>query len=82
MQKIHNNTVAVSARVGTMQNRMDSSKKINEAENFNLTEILSSNEDVDVVKKAMEIGAAQTVYVASLQTSSKVLQPTILDFLR
>ncbi len=82
MQKIHNNTVAVSARVGTMQNRMDSSKKINEAENFNLTEILSSNEDVDVVKKAMEIGAAQTVYMASLQTSSKVLQPTILDFLR
>jgi flagellar hook-associated protein 3 FlgL len=82
MQKVLDNTVAVRARVGTMQNRMDSSKKLNEAENFNLTEILSNNEDVDVVKKAMEIGAAQTVYMASLQTSSKVLQPTILDFLR
>ncbi|WP_346890160.1 flagellar hook-associated protein FlgL [Clostridium sp. UBA1056] len=82
MQKVLDNTVAVRARVGTMQNRMDSSKKLNEAENFNLTEILSNNEDVDVVKKAMEIGAAQTVYMASLQTSSKVLQPTILDFIR
>jgi flagellar hook-associated protein 3 FlgL len=82
MKKIHDNTISVRGRVGTMQNRMDSSKKLNEAENFNLTEILSNNEDVDVVKKAMEIGAAQTVYMASLQTSSKVLQPTILDFLR
>jgi len=82
MKEILDNTVAVRARLGTMQNRMESSKKLNEAENFNLTEILSSNEDVDVVKKAMEIGAAQTVYMASLQTSSKVLQPTILDFLR
>lgn len=82
MKKIHDNTISVRGRVGTMQNRMDSSKKLNEVENFNLTEILSNNEDVDVVKKAMEIGAAQTVYMASLQTSSKVLQPTILDFLR
>lgn len=82
VQKTLNNVLAVRARVGTMQNRMESAKKLNEAENFNLTEILSSNEDVDVVEKAMEIGAAQTVYMASLQTSSKVLQPTILDFLR
>ncbi len=82
VQKTLNNVLAVRAKVGTMQNRMESAKKLNEAENFNLTEILSSNEDVDVVEKAMEIGAAQTVYMASLQTSSKVLQPTILDFLR
>jgi len=82
VQKTLNNVLAVRAKVGTMQNRMESAKKLNEAENFNLTEILSSNEDVDVVEKAMEIGAAQTVYMASLQTSSKVLQPSILDFLR
>lgn len=81
IDKISNNMLTVSSRVGTVQNRMESAKDLNEAQNENMTDILSSNEDINFVEKAMEMAVAQTVYVAALQTSAKVLQPTILNYL-
>jgi len=81
IDKVINNMLSVSAKVGTVQNRMESAKELNTAQNENLTEILSGNEDIDFMEKSMEMAVARTIYVASLQTSSKVLQPSILDFL-
>lgn len=81
IDKVINNMLSVSAKVGTVQNRMESAKDLNTAQNENLTEILSGNEDIDFMEKSMEMAVARTIYVASLQTSSKVLQPSILDFL-
>jgi len=81
IDKVIGNMLNISAKVGTIQNRMESAKDLNTAQNENLTEILSANEDIDFMEKSMEMAVAQTIYVASLQTSSKVLQPSILDFL-
>lgn len=81
MDKVVENMLSISAKVGTVQNRMESAKDLNTAQNENLTEILSGNEDIDFMEKSMEMAVARTIYVASLQTSSKVLQPSILDFL-
>jgi len=47
-----------------------------------MTEILSANEDIDLVEKTMEYATMQTIYMASLQTSAKVLQPSLIDYLR
>ncbi len=82
MDKIINNMLSVNSKVGTIQNRMESAEALNVSQNENLTEILSSNEDIDFVKKTMEMAVAKTVYQAALQTSAKVLQPSILDYLR
>ncbi len=81
IDKVIDNMLSISAKVGTVQNRMESAKDLNTAQNENLTEILSGNEDIDFMEKSMEMAVARTIYVASLQTSSKVLQPSILDFL-
>lgn len=81
MDKVIENMISISAKVGTVQNRMESAKDLNTSQNENLTEILSGNEDIDFMEKSMEMAVARTIYVASLQTSSKVLQPSILDFL-
>ncbi|WP_346869897.1 flagellar hook-associated protein FlgL [Clostridium sp. UBA5119] len=81
IDKVIENMISISAKVGTVQNRMESAKDLNTAQNENLTEILSGNEDIDFMEKSMEMAVARTIYVASLQTSSKVLQPSILDFL-
>lgn len=81
IDKVIGNMLSISAKVGTVQNRMESAKDLNTAQNENLTEILSGNEDIDFMEKSMEMAVARTIYVASLQTSSKVLQPSILDFL-
>lgn len=70
------------SEVGAMQNRMDSAKDQNEQSNFDMTDILSKTEDIDITEKTMEFAVMQTVYLASLQTSAKVLQPTLMDYMR
>lgn len=77
-----NNILKVRAEVGAKQNRMDSAKEKNEDETFNLTSILSRTEGIDITEKTMQYATLQTVYMASLQTSARVLQPSLLDFLR
>ncbi|MDV3427493.1 MAG: flagellar hook-associated protein FlgL [Bacillota bacterium] len=77
-----NNLLKVRSQVGANQNRMESAEAKNEDENYNLTDILSSIEDIDITEKIMEYSTMQTVYMASLQTSAKVIQPSLLDYLR
>ena len=77
-----NNLLRVRSEVGSKQNRMESAKEKNEEENYNLTDILSKIEDIDITEKTMEYSTMQTVYMASLQTSAKVLQPSLIDYLR
>lgn len=70
------------SEVGAKTNRMESAKIKNEDETFNMTEVLSNTEDIDMTKKTMEFAIMRSVYTASLQTSAKVLQPTLMDYLR
>lgn len=77
-----NNLLKIRSEVGAKQNRMDSAKDKNEDENYNMTEILSKTEDIDITQKTMEYATMQTVYTASLQVSARVLQPSLMDYLR
>lgn len=76
------NLLTKRAEVGAKQNRMESAQLKNEEENFNLTEVLSANEDINFTEKRMESATMQTIYMASLQTASKVIQQTLLDYIR
>lgn len=77
-----NNVSKVRSEVGAKQNRMESAKEKNEMETLNLKEILSETEDIDFAEKMMEYSVVQTVYMASLQTSAKIIQPSLLDYIR
>lgn len=61
---------------------MEAAKEMNKETNFNMTEILSNIEDVNYAEKHMEFAVLQAVYISSLQTSAKILQPTLMDYLR
>lgn len=76
-----NNILKLRSQVGAKTNAMDSAKEKNLDENLNLTEILSETEDIDITEKTMQFATAQTVYIAALQTSAKVIQPTLMDYL-
>lgn len=76
------NILRVRAEVGSKENRMDSARDRNIEQNFNLTEILSKTEDIDITEKTMQYAVLQSVYLASLQTSAKILQPTLMDYIR
>lgn len=76
------NVLSLRSEVGAKSNRMQSAADNNTTENTNMTEILSKTEDIDITQKTMEYANMQTIYTASLQTSAKVIQPTLLDYLR
>jgi flagellar hook-associated protein 3 len=81
IQKAMSNVLKLRSEVGAKQNRMESAETINSDQNLNMTEILSSTEDIDITEKAMEYATMQTIYMASLQTSAKILQPSLIDYL-
>lgn len=82
MDTVINNILKIRSQVGAKMNAMDSAKEKNLDENLNLTDILSQTEDIDITEKTMQFATAQTVYIAALQTSAKVIQPTLMDYLR
>ncbi|EHJ01514.1 flagellar hook-associated protein 3 [Clostridium sp. DL-VIII] len=81
IQSVTANLLQKRSEVGSMQNRMESAQTNNESQNYNLTDILSKTEDIDITEKTIEYSTLQTVYTASLQTSAKVLPMTILNYL-
>jgi flagellar hook-associated protein 3 FlgL len=50
-------------------------------EQTSFTELLSTNEDVDLPDTIVRFNSLQQVYNASLNAASKVVQNTLLDFL-
>lgn len=71
----------IRSNVGAMQNRMESAKATNEDQSYNMKSILSETDDIDFAEKTMEYSVLQTVYIATLQTSSKILNNTLLDYM-
>lgn len=67
---------------GAKYNRLDDMKSKNEADNLNMTELLSKTIDVDVAKEYMNVNVLDNVYESSLKVGAKVLQESLLDYIR
>jgi len=76
------NMLSIRSELGAKANRLDAAKKKNDEETFNMTKLLSKTEDIDFAEKIMQYMMMSNVYEASLSTGAKILQPTILDFLK
>lgn len=76
------NALRLRGEAGARYNRLETMKEKNTEENYNVTELLSKTEDIDLAQKVMEYSVMESVYTASLQTGAKILQPSLLDFLR
>ena len=82
LDKCHEQVLSVRSEVGAKMNRLELTKKKLETQHLGITELLSYNEDVDAGEISMQISMAQNVYVSSLMTGAKVIQPTLVEFLR
>lgn len=82
MQDNIDNVLRLRAEAGAKANRMDSAKAKNDEETFNMTEVLSKTADIDLAEKTMEYSVMQTVYQSSLMTGARILQPSLIDFLK
>jgi flagellar hook-associated protein 3 FlgL len=70
------------AEVGARTRRIETMKDRNDSGAISLKQELSSVEDIDLPKALIEAQLRQVAYQAALQTTAKVIQPTLVDFLR
>ncbi len=78
----HNLIKSTLADVGARYNRVTQMKQSAEDHLLSVTSQLSDIEDVDLPKAIMELQIQQTSYQAALAASAKVIQPSLIDFLR
>jgi flagellar hook-associated protein 3 FlgL len=72
----------VTAAVGARAARMDAAAQLNANLQLTLTGQLGAVEDIDLAKTIMELSRTEVGYQAALQATAKVIQPTLVDFLR
>ena len=82
VQKATDNVVRVRTQIGATYNRLEAAEERNRAENLNLKELLSEREDIDIAEKYMEYMVMTTTYQASLSIGAKILQTSLLDYIR
>lgn len=75
------NILKLRSEVGARENRMSSALKNNNENDYNMTDVLSHTEDIDLAETTMNFYTLQTVYLSSLHTSAKILQPTLIDYM-
>ena len=77
-----NTFLGMQAQVGARQNRIElMTDRLKQQEVF-ATEILSKNEDVDIEKAIMDLTTQESIHSAALSIGAKIMQPSLLDFLR
>jgi flagellar hook-associated protein 3 FlgL len=70
------------SEVGARYNRVTQMKQSAQDRLLSVTSQLSDVEDVDLPKTIMDMQLQQTSYQAALAASAKVIQPSLIDFLR
>lgn len=70
------------ADLGSRMNRLELTQTRLDDDKVNLTDLMSENEDVDMTEVVVLMGSQELVYNASLAATAKILQPTLMDFLR
>lgn len=81
IDKASKQLLKVRSEVGAKANRMESLSDQNDDTKINMTEVLSKTEDIDITEKTIEYYTMSTVYTACLQTSARVIQPTLMDYI-
>lgn len=76
------NVTRIRSKMGATSNRLEAALDRNGADNLRLSELISQVEDIDFAEKMMEYSTLSAVYEASLSAGARILQPSLLDYLR
>jgi flagellar hook-associated protein 3 FlgL len=82
LDKAHETLKAALSDVGARYNRVEQMKQSADDHLLSVKTQLSDVEDVDLPKAIMDLQIQQTSYQAALAATSKVIQPSLIDFLR
>jgi flagellar hook-associated protein 3 FlgL len=70
------------ATIGARQSRLDTMKDRNDTDGITLKQSLSQVEDADLAQTTLNLQIQQVAYQAALSATSKVIQPSLVDFLK
>ncbi len=70
------------AVVGAKVNRIELSKERLQDLKINLSRLLSNAQDVDVAEVIMQLKVEENIYRSALAVSARIIQPSLVDFLR
>lgn len=78
---IKENVLNERSYLGAKINRVELHQARLEDLELNYTELLSQNEDADMAEVYMNLNMQESVYRASLSAGSRIIQPSLVDFL-
>ncbi len=70
------------AEVGAKTKRLEITKSRLEGLDINLETLISKTEDIDVAEAIMQFKMQENAYRLALDTTARIIQPTLMDFLR
>ena len=82
LQQSQNHLLMKVAEIGGRTRRLDLLTSRYEADFINYTQMQSDAEDVDMAEVIMYLKMAEAVYQASLSAGARIIQPTLMDFLK
>jgi len=82
LDTLSNNIIAIRSEIGVKSNRVELTINRIEDDTVNLKELLSKNEDADIAEVIMMLKMQENVYRASLSGGARIIQPSLVDFLR
>lgn len=77
-----NSILTVRSEVGAKSNRMELITNRIEDDTLNFRDLMSKIEDADMSKVIIELMNEENVYRSALGVGARIIQPTLLDFLR
>lgn len=80
--KAENELVRLHTDVGARTKRLDAAIARAEAMEDGLSKLISKQEDLDVPRAILELATADASYKLSLQMGARIVQPTLMDFLK
>lgn len=82
LDEAFSNLLRWRAEVGARMNRLELAEARYADDALNLKGLLSDKEDVDFAETIMNLKQEENVYRAALATGARIIQPTLIDFLR
>ena len=82
IQNCMNQTLAVRSEIGAKMNRLELTEKKLDSQVLSVKTLLSKNEDVDMAQVIIDVNTEENIYRASLAAGAKIIQPSLVDFLR
>jgi len=79
---MHNRILETQADVGARQNRVELMENRLSIREISVTKQLSNNEDVDYAKAITEMVTSESIHQAALSVGAKIIQQTLVDFIR